>query len=565
MCRNWVLRQQPCVLVPDSLDGGEKVFIDRLPIARKFLLLALLPLAGLLAVAGLAYANQQTALAEFRDLALEDMPMKAGVAAIDGELMDQQVEFQKAQRAATAAAGGDAAAKSALDGMLREFDRLADASTGHYEAMRKLLDAAADSPDPEVVATYRGLATKLAETDQLQTRFEEQAREAVGHRAAGRVAEADAAEARVEAAAVAAEKSIVSFGDAISTVVDANVKASEAQAATSNAMLALITLLAVGAASGLALVLSRRMLAAVNDAVAVAGAIRDGDLSHPVPQRGSDELGQLLQTMAAMQRQLSSVVGSVRGNAESVATASSQIAQGNTDLSSRTEQQASALQQTAATMEQLGTTVRHNADSARQADQLARSASTVAQQGGAVVAEVVGTMKGIHDASRRIADIIGTIDGIAFQTNILALNAAVEAARAGEQGRGFAVVASEVRSLAQRSAEAAREIKSLITDSVGRVEQGNALVERAGGTMQEVVESIGRVSDIVSEISSATNEQAQGIGQVSDAVSQMDQVTQQNAALVEQSAAAAESLRGQAQQLVQAVSAFRLQTGGARA
>jgi methyl-accepting chemotaxis protein len=182
-----------------------------------------------------------------------------------------------------------------------------------------------------------------------------------------------------------------------------------------------------------------------------------------------------------------------------------------------------------------------------------------------VVAEVVGTMKGIHDASRRIADIIGTIDGIAFQTNILALNAAVEAARAGEQGRGFAVVASEVRSLAQRSAEAAREIKALITDSVGRVEQGNALVERAGGTMQEVVESIRRVSDIVSEISSATGEQAQGIGQVGDAVSQMDQATQQNAALVEESAAAAESLRGQAQQLVQAVASFRLQLGAARA
>jgi methyl-accepting chemotaxis protein len=541
------------------------MFIDRLPIARKFLLLALLPLAGLLAVAGLAYTNQQTALAEFRDLALEDMPMKAGVAAIDGELMDQQVEYQKAQRAATAAAGGDAAAKSTLEGLLREFDRLADASTVHYDELRKLLDAAADSPDAEVVASYRGLATKLAELDQLQTRFEQQAREAVGHRAAGRVAEADQAEARVEAAAVATERAITAFTESVSTVIAANVKAAEGRAATSTVMLVVLTLLAVGAASGLALVFSRRMLAAVHDAVAVAGAIRDGNLTHPVPQRGSDELGQLLQTMAAMQRQLTNVVGSVRGNAESVATASSQIAQGNTDLSRRTEQQASTLQQTAATMEQLGTTVRHNADSARQADQLARSASTVAQKGGEVVAEVVGTMKGIHDASRRIADIIGTIDGIAFQTNILALNAAVEAARAGEQGRGFAVVAGEVRTLAQRSAEAAREIKSLITDSVERVEQGNMLVERAGGTMNEAVEAIRRVSDIVSEISSATNEQAQGIGQVGDAVSQMDQVTQQNAALVEESAAAAESLRGQAQQLVQAVSAFRLQPGGARA
>ncbi|MEY3253500.1 MAG: hypothetical protein RL227_2473 [Pseudomonadota bacterium] len=541
------------------------MLIDRLPLARKFLLLAALPLVGLLAVAGLAYTAQQDALAEFRDLAAEDAPMKAGVAAIDGELMDQQVEYQKAQRAAPAAAGGDAAAKTALGGMLREFDRLADASTGQYDAVRKLLDAAADNPDAQVVATYRGLATKLAEVDQLQTRFEGLAREAIGHRAAGRLAEADAAEARVEAAAVATEQGIVAFAQAVDTVIAANVKAAEAQAATDTALLVGLTLLALGAASGLALVLSRRMLAAIHDAVEVAGAIRDGDLTHPVAQRGGDELGQLLQTMAAMQQQLVKVVGSVRGNAESVATASSQIAQGNTDLSSRTEQQASALQQTAATMEELGTTVRHNADSARQADQLARSASSLAQEGGAVVAEVVGTMKGIHDASRRIADIIGTIDGIAFQTNILALNAAVEAARAGEQGRGFAVVASEVRSLAQRSAEAAREIKALITDSVGRVEQGNALVERAGGTMQEVVESIRRVSDIVSEISSATGEQAQGIGQVGDAVSQMDQATQQNAALVEESAAAAESLRGQAQQLVQAVASFRLQLGAARA
>jgi methyl-accepting chemotaxis protein len=245
-----------------------------------------------------------------------------------------------------------------------------------------------------------------------------------------------------------------------------------------------------------------------------------------------------------------------------VATASAQIAQGNQDLSSRTEEQASALQQTAATMEQLGTTVRSNADSAKQANQLALGASAVAAQGGDVVGKVVTTMQGINDSSRKIGDIIGVIDGIAFQTNILALNAAVEAARAGEQGRGFAVVASEVRSLAQRSAEAAKEIKALIGRSVEQVEQGTALVDQAGKTMGEIVGSIQRVSDIVAEITAASAEQSDGVQQVGDAVSQMDQATQQNAALVEESAAAAESLKGQAQQLVQAVAVFKLSHEG---
>ena len=541
------------------------MFIDRLPIARKLLLLAALPLAGLLGVAALAYTQQATALAEFRDLAFEDAPMGAGVAAIDGDLMDQQVEYQKARMAAQAVAASDPAAPAALAAMQAEFSRLADVSTTNFAQVQKLLDAAAESDDPEVVATYQGLAKQLREVDELQTRFEGLAREALGHRAAGRQAEAEAADVRVEAAAVATENAIIAFKEKIETVIAGNVKAAEAQAARGAQLLIAITLLALVLASGLAWVLGRRMLAAIQAAGQVASAIRDGDLTRPVPQRGSDELGQLLHTMGDMQRQLASVVGQVRGNAESVATASAQIAQGNNDLSGRTEEQASALEQTAATMEELGTTVRQNADSAHQADQLARSATGVAQQGGQAVAEVVGMMKGIHEASRRISDIIGTIDGIAFQTNILALNAAVEAARAGEQGRGFAVVAGEVRTLAQRSAEAAREIKALITDSVERVEQGNHLAERAGTTMEEVVAAIRRVSDIVSGISSATGEQASGIGQVGEAVSQMDQVTQQNAALVEESAAAAESLRHQAQQLLQAMAAFRLAQGAAAA
>ena len=326
-------------------------------------------------------------------------------------------------------------------------------------------------------------------------------------------------------------------------------------------LLAGITLVAIVLTVVAAMTLTRSITRPLATAVQAAGRIRDGDLTQPIETSGRDETAQLLAAMRDMQSSLVSVVGKVRGNADSVATASAQIAQGNADLSQRTEQQASSLQQTAATMEQLGATVKLNAENAQQANQLARSASDVAVKGGTVVGEVVGTMKGISDSSKRIAEIIGTIDGIAFQTNILALNAAVEAARAGEQGRGFAVVAGEVRSLAQRSAEAAREIKRLISDSVERVGQGTELVDQAGKTMGEVVDSIKRVSDIVAEISAASVEQSSGIGQVGDAVSQMDQVTQQNAALVEQSAAAAESLKQQATALVQAVGTFKLNVG----
>ncbi len=290
----------------------------------------------------------------------------------------------------------------------------------------------------------------------------------------------------------------------------------------------------------------------------VAERVRDGDLTVLIRDDSQDEFSPLLSALSGMQDSLIDVVGNVRSNAESVATASAEIAQGNQDLSARTEAQASALQQTAATMDELGNTVRHNADNARQANQLSLNASMVAEQGGQVVGQVVETMRGINESSRKISDIISVIDGIAFQTNILALNAAVEAARAGEQGRGFAVVASEVRSLAQRSAEAAREIKTLIVDSVERVETGSNLVGQAGQTMDEIVGAIKRVADIVAEISAASAQQSSGVAQVGAAITKMDQATQQNAALVEQSAAAAESLRGHAGQLVQAVAVFKL-------
>ncbi len=315
----------------------------------------------------------------------------------------------------------------------------------------------------------------------------------------------------------------------------------------------------------LALWIIRSITRPLLQAVSMARAVAAGDLHVSIQSNGHNEVAQLLQALGDMQEGLVQVVQRVRNGANSVSVASAEIAQGNLDLSGRTESQASALQQTAASMEELSSNVHQNADNAQQANQLAQKAATVAAQGGQVVGEVVDTMRGINDSSRKIADIIQVIDGIAFQTNILALNAAVEAARAGEQGRGFAVVASEVRALAGRSAEAAKEIKHLIDESVQRVERGNALVDRAGATMHEVVSSIQHVTSIMAEISSASSEQAAGVAQVGDAVTQMDHVTQQNAALVEQMAASAGALRSQAQELVQSVAVFQLEAGGTMA
>ncbi|MES2947897.1 MAG: methyl-accepting chemotaxis protein [Pseudomonadota bacterium] len=324
--------------------------------------------------------------------------------------------------------------------------------------------------------------------------------------------------------------------------------------------------LTVWSASGIALVvalamgiaITRSITVPLDHAVAVSQAVAAGDLSMQFEARGKSETAQLLIALKHMLGSLAGVVSNVRAGSESVASASAQIAQGNNDLSARTEQQASALEETAASMEELSATVRQNADSARQANQLALSASGVAIKGGEVVGQVVETMKGINESSRKISDIISVIDGIAFQTNILALNAAVEAARAGDQGRGFAVVASEVRSLAGRSAEAAKEIKSLINASVERVEQGTSLVDQAGVTMTEVVNAIQRVTDLMGEISAASGEQSLGVAQIGEAVTQMDQVTQQNAALVEEMAAAASALGSQARDLVTTVSVFKL-------
>ena len=335
-------------------------------------------------------------------------------------------------------------------------------------------------------------------------------------------------------------------------------QATEAHANQARSVMLIATLVALVAAAAAATWLIRSITRPIRTVVALADQIAEGDLSQAITVDSTNETGQLLAALQRMQTQLVQVVANVRSGSESVATASAEIAQGNHDLSARTEQQASALEETAASMEELGSTVRQNADNAREANQLAMNASTVAVQGGEVVGQVVQTMKGINESSRKIADIISVIDGIAFQTNILALNAAVEAARAGEQGRGFAVVASEVRSLAGRSAEAAKEIKTLIGTSVERVEHGTALVDKAGATMTEVVTSIRRVTDIMGEISAASSEQSSGVAQVGEAVTQMDQATQQNAALVEEMAAAASSLKSQAQDLVGVVAVFKL-------
>jgi methyl-accepting chemotaxis protein len=324
-------------------------------------------------------------------------------------------------------------------------------------------------------------------------------------------------------------------------------------------------MLAAVVAAALAVLLARNITVPLQHAVAVAQRVAQGDLSGRIDVSGKDEISELMQALGRMNTALVGIVQEVRNGTDTIATSSAEIAAGNLDLSSRTEQQASSLEETASSMEELTSTVKQNADNAREARDLAGSASSVAVRGGAMVSEVVETMGSINASARKIVDIIGVIDGIAFQTNILALNAAVEAARAGEQGRGFAVVATEVRNLAQRSASAAKEIKTLIDDSVNKVELGTRLVDRAGATMQEVVDSVQRVSGIISEIAAASEEQRSGIEQVNEAIAQMDQVTQQNAALVEQAAAASGAMQDQATTLSHSVSVFQLGADGNRA
>ncbi len=373
-------------------------------------------------------------------------------------------------------------------------------------------------------------------------------------------AAASALQERFLPIAQAYQQAVRGLVDAQRAQLDAQVKTTEALRNRASLILVIGSLASLAIGVALAWTLSRSITGPLQQAERMAQSIAEMDLTGQSQSGYSDdETGHLLRALDGMRSALRSSMQEVRGVVDGISTASSQIATGNQDLSARTEQTASSLEETASSMEELTSTVRQSADSAAQANQLAHSAAAVAQRGGRVVSQVVSTMNEINASSKKISDIIGVIDGIAFQTNILALNAAVEAARAGEQGRGFAVVASEVRSLAQRSAEAAKEIKTLIGASVDRVESGSRLVQDAGSTMGEIVASVQRVSDIIGEISSAASEQSNGIGQVNIAVTQLDQMTQQNAALVEESTAAAESLKDQAQRLASVVSAYRLQ------
>ncbi|MBK1614044.1 methyl-accepting chemotaxis protein, partial [Rubrivivax gelatinosus] len=447
---------------------------------------------------------------------------------------------------------------------LLEMEHVANTDAAKMAEVERRLDEARKAFDRQH-ADYVKLISSPEEKN-LHQRFEQEwaqylklQAQALDHSRANRNDEANGVllvdGAQVFAAAEATLEKLVQINH--QGAVGAGEAAAQAYTTARDVLLA-ATIVAIALSIAAAWWLIRSISTPLRRAVEAADRVAAGDLSHTIESDSRDEIGLLLAALQRMQQQLAGTVGTVRANAEGVATASAQIAQGNSDLSQRTEEQASALEQTAATMDELGGTVRSNAENARQASQLAEGASSVASRGGEVVHQVVGTMRGIEASSKKIADIIGVIDGIAFQTNILALNAAVEAARAGEQGRGFAVVAGEVRSLAQRSAQAAREIKSLITSSVEQVESGTTLADRAGQTMEEIVVAIRRVNDIVAEISSASSEQSSGITQVAQAVSEMDRATQQNAALVEQSAAAAESLRQQADELVHTVGAFRL-------
>jgi len=430
------------------------------------------------------------------------------------------------------------------------FTAQAAESTQQSSELQKRLDALLTLPEE------RALFDKLSEARKVYLA----AREAVS--SAKKAGDADRARQLFDSQFQPAG---AQYQDAIKQIMQQqreqlDAAAKRVDAANDTARMSLIAFglgaLLVGAA--LAVWLTRSITGPLREAAGVADAIAHFDLTRRITPRSNDETGQLLRSLQTMQEALLRLIGEVRGSTDSIGTASTEIAAGNHDLSARTEQTASNLQQAAASMVQLTGTVRQTAESASTAHQLAGSAAEVAQRGGSVVAQVVSTMEDISASSRRINDIIGTIDGIAFQTNILALNAAVEAARAGEQGRGFAVVASEVRSLAQRSAAAAKEIKTLIGASSERVESGTKLVQDAGSTMGEIVGSVQRVSDIIGEISAASREQSDGIHQINAAVTQLDQMTQQNAALVEEAASAAESLKEQSGRLSDAIGVFRL-------
>jgi methyl-accepting chemotaxis protein len=505
------------------------------------IVLALLALVGGAGLTGLL--RLQTLSSAFMSSSFADSNTLASLRTSLGEMRlaekEMIVNYEKAEEV-TRFSGQWTAARERVLGQLKKLQEgTPDDSTALAKRMETELGAYATAMAPVI----KQLENSGYDSATVANRVMGRAKEAIG----------------------AAEKTVVELQKALGA------EGAQAEAERQTMTRQTITLFAVALGIAILIVVPATLVnmqsicRPMTEAQALAASIARGDLTNQITLSGRDESTQLMQALSNMQESLRALVGQVRNSTDSISTASAEIATGNQDLSARTEQTASNLQQAASSMEQLTGTVKQSADSARQANQLASSAAEVAARGGSVVSQVVTTMDEINASSKKISDIIGVIDGIAFQTNILALNAAVEAARAGEQGRGFAVVAGEVRSLAQRSAQAAREIKALIGASVEKVDSGSRLVADAGKTMQEIVGSVQRVSDIIGEITAASSEQSDGIGQVNTAVTQLDQMTQQNAALVEESAAAAESLRDQAQRLASVVATFRLDSHGSPA
>jgi methyl-accepting chemotaxis protein len=512
----------------------------RLTLAQRLYAISAVLVLALVVLSGAIWWLMKSVAANASDVGLERVPQLQRIAELELDVTRASLQLRHAILART-----PQEKKTALDDVA-EKRRIIDATLAQFgESMKDAAGREAFAPMPGLAKDFWAVAVEnvqLIESDQKEDAFAFLADKTVPAR-------------KRLLTPLGVEKK--RQGEALTSDIG-TIEASALDARTFVLTAVLAVCLGVVGFAWYVLRVMRTLGAEPDELKQVAQAVATGNLATPIKPRAGDN-DSVLAALKTMRDSLATTVRAVRQSADSVATGSTQIAMGNADLSARTEQQASSLQETAASMEQLGSTVSQNADNAAQANQLAAGASAVAVRGGEVVAEVVQTMKGINDSSKKIADIISVIDGIAFQTNILALNAAVEAARAGEQGRGFAVVAAEVRSLAQRSAGAAKEIKGLITASVERVDAGTVLVDRAGATMNEVVQSIRRLTDIVAEISSASREQSSGVSQVGEAVTQMDQATQQNAALVEESAAAAESLKQQAQGLVQTVAVFQLE------